>query len=114
MHIDAYEFGRIVIDGAEYLQDVIILPDRVQGSWWRREGHLLHIEDLDSLLQSPPEVLIIGQGFSGFMQVPGEVVEALEEQGIAVHVASSREAVALYNSLAADTAGLAAAIHLTC
>jgi len=114
MHIDEHQFGRIVIDGAEYMQDVIIFPAHVQGSWWRREGHHLHIEDLSTLLESPPEVLIIGRGFSGFMRVPDALVEALQGQGMAVHVADSREAVALYNRLAPDTANLAAAIHLTC
>jgi len=114
MHIDAYEFGSITIDGAIYSQDVIILPDRVEASWWRREGHLLHIEDLEVLLTAPPRVLVIGKGFSGFMRVPDSVVAALEGLGITVHVANSRAAVALYNQLALSTANLAAAIHLTC
>jgi hypothetical protein len=114
MHIDAYAFGRIVIDGAEYIQDVIILPDHVQASWWRREGHFLHIEDLDTVLAAPPKVLIIGRGFAGVMKVPSELVQALEAQGIEVHVAKSREAVALYNELAPTTPSLAAALHLTC
>lgn len=114
MHIDAYQFGRIVIDGCEYVQDVIILPERVQASWWRREGHHLHIEDLDTVLAASPKMLIIGRGFAGVMKVPDEVVQALEAQGIEVHVAKSREAVALYNELAPTTPSLAAAIHLTC
>ena len=114
MHIDAYQFGRIVIDGAEYVQDVIILPDHVQAGWWRREGHHLHLEDLAAVLTAPPRVLIIGRGFAGVMRVPEALVQALEAQGIEVHVAKSREAVELYNELAPSTPSLAAAIHLTC
>ena len=114
MHIDAYQFGRIVIDGAEYIQDVIILPERVEASWWRREGHHLHIEDLATVLADPPKVLIVGRGFAGVMQVPSALVKALEALGIEVHVANSREAVKLYNELAPTNPSLAAAIHLTC
>lgn len=114
MHIDEYQFGRIVIDGQAYAQDVIIFPDRVQGSWWRRDGHLLHIDDLDSILEHPPGVLVIGQGFSGFMRVPDTVVAELQGRGIKLHIADSREAVALYNRLAESTQDIAAAIHLTC
>lgn len=114
MHIDAYQFGRIVIDGKEYTQDVIIHPDRVQASWWRRQGHFLHMEDLQPLLENPPAVLIIGNGYSGVMCVPGELVAKLEAKGIAVHVSNTRESVALYNRLAATEPSLAAALHLTC
>lgn len=114
MHIDAYEFGRIVIDGTEYIQDVIILPQRIQASWWRREGHLLHLEDLATVLESPPKVLIIGQGFAGVMRVPDQLVAVLEAHGIEVHVAHSRDAVSLYNRLAPTTPSLVAALHLTC
>jgi len=114
MHIDEYEFGRIVINGAEYSQDVIIFPHHVQASWWRREGHYLHAGDLATVLESPPKVLIIGRGFAGAMQVPGELVQELEAKGITVHAAKSREAVALYNQLAPTTPDLVAALHLTC
>jgi hypothetical protein len=37
--IDHYEFGRIVVDGREVTNDLIILPGRVVRNWWRQEGH---------------------------------------------------------------------------
>jgi len=114
MHIDAYQFGSITIDGREYIQDVIIFPDHVQASWWRREGHYLHLEDLEAVLQSPPPLLIIGRGFSGAMTVPGELVQELQARGIEVHVEKSREATELYNQLAPANPNLVAALHLTC
>lgn len=114
MHIDAYQFGRIVIDGKEYTQDVIIHPDRIEAGWWRRQGHLLHEEDLASLLQQPPEVLVIGNGFAGVMRVPGELVAKLKAQGMDVHVCHTRAAVKLYNQLQGGDKQVAAALHLTC
>ena len=114
MYIDDYSFGRMVIDGVEYAQDVLILPGTVHKNWRRSEGHLLQMEDLATLVQRPPQALIIGKGYAGFMQVPSELVAELESKGITVHVSSSKQAVALYNQLAATTGNLAAAIHLTC
>ena len=45
MKIDSYSFGRIVINGKTYTSDVIIFPDKVDASWWRKEGHLLQLAD---------------------------------------------------------------------
>jgi hypothetical protein len=37
--IDHYGFGRIVVDGGEETNDLILLPDRVVWNWWRQDGH---------------------------------------------------------------------------
>ena len=60
--IDSYRFGEIVIDGRHYSHDVIIYPDHVDSDWWRAEGHSVEPSDLAEVLESPPEVLVIGQG----------------------------------------------------
>lgn len=39
MHIENYNFGEIKIDGKTYTSDVIIYKDKVEDSWWRKEGH---------------------------------------------------------------------------
>jgi len=114
MHIDAYEFGRIVIDGTPYSQDVIIHADHVQASWWRREGHCLHAQDITDIIAHPPDVLIIGQGFAGCMRVPDELVRALAAKGMEVHVSNTRQAVDDYNRLSGSEKAVVAALHLTC
>lgn len=113
MRIDSYSFGRIVINGTNYTSDVIIYPGRVDGSWWRTEGHRLRIEDLDEALKVKPEVLIIGTGYSGVMTVPKEVIEQLARLGIKVKVGRTGKAVKEYNDLQA-TKTVVAALHLTC
>jgi len=55
--IDSYRFGRIVVDGVEYTRDLIILPGRVEGGWWREEGHRLGLGDLGEALAAEPEAL---------------------------------------------------------
>jgi len=113
MHIDSYSFGHISIDDKAYSSDVIILPGSVRGAWWRKQGHNLAVDDLQAVMDSRPAQLVIGTGYYGNMQVPGDTVRALENAGIGVHVARTADAVALYNEMA-DSARVAAALHLTC
>jgi len=112
MKIDDYSFGRIVINGTVYTKDVIILPERVFHPWWRKEGHYLHWEDLQEVLSSSLDVLYIGKGYSGVMQVPQELIQRLQSRGLEVIVDRTAEIVRKFNS---DQRYLkAAALHLTC
>ncbi len=44
--INSYRFGKIVVNGRNYSSDVIVFPDRIQGSWWRHKGHELSLKDI--------------------------------------------------------------------
>jgi hypothetical protein len=114
MKIDDYSFGRIVIDGAEFTSDVIVYPDRLDVSWWRREGHLLVPADLTGVIAYAPDLLVIGTGHDGVMRVPRQTVEALREKGIEVFAAPTGEAVAEFNRLQPERPRIVAALHLTC
>ncbi len=113
MKIDSYSFGRIVIDGKTYTSDVIIYPGRVDASWWRKEGHLLHLADLGEALRAKPDVLVIGTGAAGVMRVPRETVDRIAGQGIEVKVERTSKAVGLYNGLQGARTVIAA-LHITC
>ncbi len=112
--ISTYEFGRIAIDGTSYVSDVIIAPDRVIDSWWRKQGHRLQIDDLDDILQARPDLLVIGTGYYGRMQVPEETRQYLRDHGIEVREARTSEAVTVFNDLQKEYARIVAALHLTC
>lgn len=111
--IDEYQFGLIVIDGRQYLKDVIVFPDRVVSDWWRISGHNLNLEDLKEVIKTPPEVLVIGCGYSSRMEIPEETIRRLESIGIEVRLHSTKEACDLYNKLR-GVKNTAAALHLTC
>ncbi len=113
MKIAHYSFGKITINGETYTSDVIIYPERVDLSWWRKEGHNLQIADLSEVMKANPEVVVIGKGFFGMMKVPEEVVSHLESKGIEVHAARTGKAVELFNSFQAGKKVIAA-LHLTC
>jgi hypothetical protein len=113
MNISHYSFGRIVIEGKNYTKDVIVFPDRVFSPWWRKEGHLLHTEDLTEVYSAKPSVLIVGTGYNDTMRVPEEVIDALRSKGIEVQVRDTTAAVELFNKLTLEK-HVAAALHLTC
>jgi hypothetical protein len=112
MKVTDYSSGRITIDGKTYASDVIIIGGKVDASWWRKEGHLLQPEDLETVFRAKPEVLVIGTGHDGVMKVPGTTILAIKEKGIEVHVGRTGEAVNIFNGLQGRKA--AAALHLTC
>jgi hypothetical protein len=111
--IDSYHFGQVVIDGYSHRRDVIVYPGHVEGGWWREEGHSLSPADLWEVLQMCPEVLVIGQGAAGRMDVPDETVRVLEAAGIEVIAEPTSQACESYNRLR-QTRRVVAALHLTC
>ena len=110
--IEDYRFGHVVVDGVEHSRDVIVLPERVVGEWWRRDGHSLVIEDLDDVLDELPERLIVGCGADGRLHPHPSVVEELRSRGVEMEAMPTGDAVQRYAQL--DSARTAAALHLTC
>jgi len=113
MKIEHYSFGKVTIDRKTYTSDVIIYPGKVDSSWWRKEGHSLHIADLTEVINAKPEVLVVGTGYSGLMVVPEETISYLNSKGIEVHFARTEKAVELFNTLQKQKKVIAA-LHLTC
>ena len=112
-HIDDYQFGKIVIDGSAYSKDVILLPSQTIPNWWRKEGHKLNISDLNQVLTVNPQVLVVGQGAYGRMEISPEVEAFLEANGIEMIALPTKEACLEYNRIAGNQVA-AAALHLTC
>ncbi|MCL4501749.1 MAG: MTH938/NDUFAF3 family protein [Deltaproteobacteria bacterium] len=113
MHVDAYDFGSIVIDGRTYRSDLLIWPGQLKSDWWRAEGHLLQLPDLEEALAAEPQVLVVGTGAYGNMAVGPELVSYLQAKGIELLAQPTREACQILNKLGGKRR-LAAALHLTC
>jgi hypothetical protein len=113
MHIERYDFGQIIIDGVAYRQDLLIWPGRIKKDWWRKEGHLLQVDDVAEALAAGIEVLVVGKGQPGRMEVDQTLAAYLKEKGIDLVAVPTAEACRMINALGGKRR-LAAALHLTC
>lgn len=58
--IISYTFGKIMIDGKTYNEDVIVLPDgRVISPWWRNAGHVLSFPDIKKIVSKHVRNIIV-------------------------------------------------------
>jgi hypothetical protein len=112
-HIESYSFGKITVDGKTHTSDLIILPGAVRPGWWRKEGHRLGKDDLKEIIEAAPDVLVIGTGNVGLMEVPQETLDHLAEHNVRTVVARTAAACQRYNELA-EQEQAAAALHLSC
>jgi hypothetical protein len=113
MHIDRYEFGLMVIEGQTFRNDVLIWPGRIKSDWWRREAHFLQLDDVVEALAANPQVLVVGRGEPGKMQVDPALAAYLRDRGVELIDLPTREACRVINGLSGKRR-LAAALHLTC
>jgi hypothetical protein len=112
--IGTYRFGEIEVDGTVYTGDIKIVAGSVISSWWRREGHVLSVSDVEDILADPPRVLVVGMGLPGRMKVDRQLRERLASIGTSLIAGPTPEAVAAFNDLARSGGKVAGAFHLTC
>jgi hypothetical protein len=114
--IDSYEFGVVIVNGEKYTSDIVVLPDGVVKSWWRKEDHRLRVEDLQDVLnvEPKPEVLVVGTGYYGLVKISSEVEYKLESSGIELIAKPTTDACKIVNDLLKSNRKVAAAFHLTC
>ncbi len=73
----------------------------------------MQIPDVAGALAAKPEVLIVGKGQPGKMQVDPELAEYLRENRIELIEVPTAQACTTYNAMAGKRR-VAAALHLTC
>jgi hypothetical protein len=106
-------FGKLVVGGETYTDDLIIFGDRVGPKWWRQNGHLVQLEDLSEALADKPEALIIGTGTQQSMKIAPEVVAHTMKAGIELLAFDTRTACQTFNRLLGKRR-IVALLHLTC
>ncbi len=111
--VDSYSFGRMTISGDDYTSDLIIYPDRIKPSWWRKAGHYLCLEDIQDVFDEDFDVLILGTGYLGLMKVDEEVIRHAKSLGIDIIIEKTKKAVEVLNRMPAQKK-IIAAFHLTC
>lgn len=112
--IGNYKFGEIEVDGEIYTGDIKIVAGSVISNWWRGEGHVLAVSDIEEILSDPPQVLVVGMGLPGLMKVNGELRERLAAIGTSLIEEPTPGAAATFNKLTRSGSKVAGAFHLTC
>lgn len=110
-------WGQIEVEGVGVLKDAKLYPAGGREWDWAETGtrHNPGVQpaDVEELLARGATVVVLSQGMDLQLKVDPATLELLEGKGIEVHVAETREAVRLYNDLAATTA-VAGLFHSTC
>lgn len=112
--IQSYRFGHIEINGKTYRNDVKLIGNKVVPEWWRSQGHLVEIKDVQDLLIADAEICIFGTGAYGSMRVSESVRSALQDRGIEVMMEQTEPACNTYNRLLETGKKVVAGLHLTC
>ncbi len=118
-HIDSCRFGSITIAGQKYGQ-VLIIGDKVE----ERDAKKLHelfktthrVGDWETakLLSGSPDVVLIGTGQEGVLEVDEEVSLKLEGAVPRLIIQTTPQAVSTYNELVKENKVVNALIHTTC
>jgi hypothetical protein len=113
----ALAWGELEAEGLGTLKDAKLWPGGGRAWDWSETGTRhdpgIQIEDAEELIEHGAVVIVLSRGMDEVLEVPAETVAALENRGIAVHVAETRKAAALYNELAL-TVPVGGLFHSTC
>ncbi len=117
--INSTKFGNVIIDDKIFHQ-VLIISDAVKERNTEKleklfgTTHEIGDWEIEELLAGKPEIIIIGTGQSGAMQVSQEIKEKLESQGAEIILAITPEAIQIYNEKVQEGKKVNALIHTTC
>lgn len=115
--IQNLEWGSIET-GAGSFRDAKLWPGGGRNWDWNETGtdHTPGVQpaDVEELLDNGAEVVVIGRGQQGRLQVMDETVAAIEERGASAEVHETGAAIERYNDLAERGEAVGALIHTTC
>jgi hypothetical protein len=112
--ITEFSFGRIVVQGQTYTNDIKIVDGTPVPDWWRRSGHAVEINDVQDILDSKPEILVIGKGQPGYMRITDSLRKHLEKNNIKLIEEPTREAIRTFNRLFNEGDRVSAGFHVSC
>ena len=117
--IDSVDFGSITIDGKKYHQVLIAGSEVLERDYQRLEelfgtSHKIGDWEREKLLEGNPEIIIIGNGWQGALEIDEDFVDLAREKGIGVIGLLSQEAIKFYNEKTALGQKINALIHTTC
>ena len=110
--ISAYEPGRVHIREQSFTRSLIALPDRVFTDWGADDAQQLRAAHFRPLLDTTPEVVILGTGETQVFPEPA-VFMTLIDLGIGFEVMDNAAACRTYNILLGEGRQAALALIMT-
>lgn len=95
--IEDYQFGSIVVDGETYSHDVEVFWTGDVFDWWRKESHVIDIEDVIDVVEQNPESIVIGTGQDGMAKVTERAQKFIQDRGIKLFIDPTEQAVRTFN-----------------
>jgi hypothetical protein len=113
----AISWGHMEVENLGNGKDFKLYPGGGREWDWSETGTRHHpgIQPVDvaELLEAGATVVVLSRGMELRLETDPETLKVLDERGVTVHVAETREAVALYNTLTVTTA-VGGLFHSTC
>lgn len=115
--ITGLSWGSVETDAGTF-RDAKLWPGGGRGWDWNETGtdHVPGVQpaDVEELLTNGAEVIVVGRGQQGRLQVMDETLTVIEERGATAETLDTEAAVERYNELARQEAPVGALIHSTC
>lgn len=118
-YINSTQFGNVVIDNKKYNQVLIIGDSIIERDYDKLEelfgtSHKIGDWEIKELLKENPEIIVIGIGQNGAMEVDKEFVDDMRDRNIKAITANTPEAMKIYNEKIKQGKRVNALIHTTC
>lgn len=118
-HINSTQFGEVIIDNKRYNQ-VLIIGDSVKERNHKKLKELFNTShkigewEIEELLSNNPEIIIIGTGQNGAMEVDAKTIKKFQDKSIKTTIAGTPKAIEIYNDQVKLGKQVNALIHTTC
>jgi len=112
--ITEFSFGKIVVNGKTYKNDIKIVDGQVISEWWRKRGHRVEVEDINDILESEPAVVVIGKGSPGLLKSTASLRDYLAANQIDLIEKKTSVAIGVFNGLLQQGRKVAAGFHISC
>jgi hypothetical protein len=112
--ITDFSFGKIVVNGKTYSDDIKIVRGQVISGWWRKRGHRVDVEDVADILESRPDIVVIGKGSPGLMKSSSSLRDYLNVNNVELIEKKTAKAIEVFNKLYQEGKRVAAGFHITC
>ena len=113
----AVSWGQLEVDGLSTGKDFKLFPGGGRAWDWNETGtrHKPGIQpaDVEELISHGATTVVLSQGMDMKLHVDPATLTFLQKKGITTHVAETRQAVTIYNTLAENTL-VGGLFHSTC